>query len=155
MSVLKLVREVYSSQTTIGKLMIEDVWFCHTLEDTVRAYGIKVKKHTAIPAAANKYKVKVTMSTKFERELPIIFTESNGYEIKHAGIRFAGVRFHRLNHHIQTWGCPGVGFQTNNIDTIWEAEEAEIALVAKLKELIACVPEDYLTLTIQNLRYDG
>lgn len=146
MSVLKLVREVYSKDRTIGRLFIDDIWFCFTLEDTCRCYGVKVGGETAIPAAANTYKVKLNYSNKFKRELPIIYTESNGYEIKHAGIRFKGVRFHGGNDPEDTWGCPLVAFQTDN-HKIWET--AERALVERLKAY------DDITLTIQNLRYDG
>lgn len=142
---VRLQREIYSKNATIGRLMIDDVFFCFTLEDTCRAWGIKVGQHTAIPTG--KYKVKITYSNKFRRELPIIYTEPNGYEIDHAGVNFKGVRFHGGNTAEDTWGCPLVGFQTDNLNKIWET--AETALTAKLKSM-----EDII-LTVVNLKYNG
>ena len=125
--------------------MINDVFFSFTLEDTCRCWGVKVAGHTAIPSG--KYKVTLTHSNKFNRLLPIIFTEPNGYEISHAGVIFKGVRFHGGNTADDTWGCPLVAFQTDNRNKIWES--AEKALVDRLIGALE------INLTVVNLKYDG
>ena len=77
---------------TIGKLYIDDNYFCDTLEDTVRN-NIKVYGKTAIPAG--KYKVKKTYSPRFKKQLPEILNVPN----------FSGVRIHAGNTAKDTEGC--------------------------------------------------
>lgn len=76
---------------TIGKLYIDDNYFCDTLEDTVRK--VKIAGKTAIPAGS--YKVKKTMSPRFKKILPEILNVPN----------FAGVRIHSGNTAADTDGC--------------------------------------------------
>ena len=95
---------------TIGTLSIGDDYFCDTLEDTVRDlnkdgdledYGeIKIWGETAIPYG--RYKVLVTYSPKFRRDLPLIL------DVKH----FTGIRIHRGATHRNTSGCVLVGRNT-------------------------------------------
>jgi hypothetical protein len=126
---LKLIRKSYTARTTTGELFIDDNFFCYTLEDTVRAAKIKVKAETAIPAAT--YKVNVTFSSRFNREMPMIFTESNGYELKSNGIIFKGIRLHGGNTHTNTEGCILVAHKKINNDTIQGTAEKD--LTDKLK----------------------
>lgn len=76
---------------TIGKLYIDDNYFCDTLEDTVRK--VKIAGKTAIPAGS--YKVKKTMSPRFKTVLPEILNVPN----------FTGVRIHSGNTAKDTDGC--------------------------------------------------
>lgn len=107
---------------TIGKLYIDDKYFCDTLEDTDRGLKqtdsleqIKTKKvfgQTAIPTG--EYFVNLTYSPKFKRILPVI------YDVK----GFEGIRIHNGNTPDDTLGCVLVGFNnrkgmvTNSIDTL-------------------------------------
>jgi hypothetical protein len=91
-------------------LSIGDDYFCDTLEDTVRDlnkdgdledYGeIKIWGETAIPYG--RYKILVTYSPKFRRDLPLIL------DVKH----FTGIRIHRGATHRNTSGCVLVGRNT-------------------------------------------
>lgn len=126
---LKVIRKWFSARTTLGELYIDDKFFCYTLEDTVRAEGIKVPAETAIPQGI--YKVKVTMSSRFKRLMPMIFTESNGYELKNGGISFKGIRIHAGNTHSNTEGCVLVAYRKVDSNTIQGAAEKD--LVLKLK----------------------
>ena len=99
---LRLIRETYTSQTTLGKLFVNGEFFGYTLEDTVRAFGIKVPKHTAIPAYI--YHVKLNYSPKFGRIMTLIFNMDDE-SIFAMGIRFSGIRFHGGNRHTDTEGC--------------------------------------------------
>lgn len=121
---LKLIRKNYTQNSTTGELFIDDEFFCYTLEDTVRAEGIKVKAHTAIPSG--NYKVKVTMSSRFKREMPMIYSESNGFELKANGISFKGIRLHGGNTHANTEGCPLVAYRKLNNDTIQGTAERDL-----------------------------
>lgn len=77
---------------TIGKLYIDDNYYCDTLEDTIRS-GEKIYGKTAIPAG--EYKVKKTYSPRFEKKLPEILNVPG----------FTGVRIHAGNTAKDTEGC--------------------------------------------------
>ena len=80
---------------TIGKLYIDGLYFCDTLEDTVREKKIAGK--TAIPEGT--YQVIVNRSPKFKRDLPLLLDVPN----------FEGIRIHRGNTVKDTSGCILVG----------------------------------------------
>ena len=117
---MKLVRDQYNNDTTTGKLYINDKFICHTLEDTVRPLGIKVKKHTAIPAGT--YEVVVDRSNRFKRDMPRLLNVP----------QFEGIRIHGGNTHKNTEGCPLVAYNYINEDTIQGTAEKDIT--AELKK---------------------
>ena len=84
---------------TIGKLYIDGKYYCDTLEDPVRdlTKEAKIAGNTAIPAGT--YRVSVTYSPKFGRDLPLI------ENVPH----FTGIRIHRGNTPADTAGCILVG----------------------------------------------
>lgn len=130
-------RYLYTSRTTIGRLHVPDIegvlsLFCLTLADTVRAYGIKVLKETAIPEGT--YKVDISMSKRFKRKMIMLYTESNKYEIKAGGIGFKGSRCHGGNTHKDTEGCTVVAFNYINDHTIQGT--AERPLTTKVRALL-------------------
>lgn len=92
---LKLVRKYFNKSYTIGKLYIDGVYYCDTLEDTVRdlTKESKVYTQTAIPSGI--YKVVVTMSNKFKRLLPLLLNVPY----------FTGIRIHRGNTSNDSAGC--------------------------------------------------
>ena len=92
---LKLQRIFKAETYTIGKLFIDGVYFCDTLEDKVR--DVKIKGITAIPAG--KYKVKITMSNRFKKLMPLLIDVPN----------FEGIRIHSGNTSEDTEGCILVG----------------------------------------------
>lgn len=92
---LKLQRIFKAETYTIGKLFIDGVYFCDTLEDKVR--DVKIKGITAIPTG--KYKVKITMSNRFKKLMPLLIDVPN----------FEGVRIHSGNTSEDTEGCILVG----------------------------------------------
>lgn len=121
---LKLYRDTYTLKSTAGKLFANDGYFCYTLEDVARPTGVKIKGHTAL--APGIYKVGLSMSSRFKRLMPIIFTEANGYEAVNGGISFKGARFHGGNNHTHTDGCPLVAKNRIDADTIQGTEEARL-----------------------------
>ena len=96
-------RETY----TIGRLYIDGVYFCDTLEDRDRLLDnnmsveeIKKKKiygKTAIPTGT--YKVEITYSPRFKRYLPLICNVKG----------FDGIRIHEGNSDKDSQGCVLVG----------------------------------------------
>lgn len=94
---IKLVRnrECGATKCTFGIMYINAMPICHTLEDLER--DEKIKGETAIPVGT--YKVTVTPSNRFKRDLPILHDVPN----------FSGVRIHPGNSDADTEGCILVG----------------------------------------------
>ena len=93
---------------TIGKMFLNGMYFCDTLEDTDRGLSDsmplsqiqKQKRYgdTAIPTG--RYLVELTASPRFGRTLPILI-----------GVKgFDGIRIHRGNTSEDTLGCILVGY---------------------------------------------
>ena len=96
---LTLKRIFLGEKYTIGKLYIDGVYFCDTLEDKYRdlTKEKKVMHETAIPYGT--YKVIVNLSPKFKRELPRLLN------VPH----FEGVLIHNGLYPSHTSGCILVG----------------------------------------------
>lgn len=92
MTTLELVRFFKGGRYTIGRLSIDGMAFCDTLEPAV-ASGIIIPE--------GEYTVKMTYSPKFRRILPLI--DVPGRE---------GIRIHRGNTVNDTTGCVLVGYNT-------------------------------------------
>jgi len=112
-------RVSYSNQSTLGRITLtndeyKNKPFCYSLEDTVRADGIKVYAGTAIPSNLLGYKVKKTYSNRFKRETLQLYTEDDLSLYFDFGsdkqIKFTGVRVHGGNTHKDTEGCPLVAY---------------------------------------------
>jgi hypothetical protein len=96
---LQLLRNASSTKSTIGRLYIEGVFMCYTLEDVIRP--VKIAGETAIPAGT--YKVIITESARFKRRLPLLVDVPG----------FAGIRIHPGNSAADTEGCILVGNSTS------------------------------------------
>jgi len=131
--IFKIYRKSYTSRTTIGELFIPDnkTRFCYSLEDTVRAHGIKVYGETAIPSGM--YNLSVSLSNRFKREMPCLDTEGDKVTVDNGGIKFSGVRLHGGNDHEDSHGCPLVAYRKINEDMIQGTAEKE--LTAEIKRL--------------------
>lgn len=87
----KLVRETLTDDSTIGKLYVDGVFHCFTLEDKVR--DVKIPHITAIPKG--KYEVVITFSNRFQQLMPLLLNVPG----------FEGVRIHWGNYSKDTDGC--------------------------------------------------
>jgi hypothetical protein len=94
---LELKRRPSDDKCTIGDLFINRVWFCNTLEDIIRAHGVKVDGQTAIPPG--EYIIELDFSQRFQKVMPHILQVP----------MFEGIRIHPLNWAQETEGCVGVG----------------------------------------------
>ena len=135
-----VLRDTFSTDTTLGKWYINGEYFSFTLEDAVRGYGIKIDGHTALPEGD--YRIVLSMSSRFKRIMPMIYTEDNQYEVVKGGIRFKGVRAHGGNKHEDTHACILVA--KNKVDDRHIQGSMEAELTEKLKGY------DEIYLTIKN-----
>lgn len=118
---LTLKRIALRPTYTIGKLYIDDVYFCDTIEDTVRDLNKngkfdngekKVHSKTAIPYGI--YEIKWTYSPRFKKYTPQLMNVPS----------FEGIRIHAGNTSADTEGClilgknKYVGKVINSRDTI-------------------------------------
>lgn len=99
---LTLKRIALRPTYTIGKLYIDDVYFCDTIEDTVRDLNKngkfdngekKVHSKTAIPYGI--YEIKWTYSPRFKKYTPQLMNIPS----------FEGIRIHAGNTSADTEGC--------------------------------------------------
>lgn len=129
---LLLKRIALRDTYTIGKLYIDGVYFCDTVEDKVRdlnkdgdledAGETKVYSETAIPYGV--YKVIVNKSPKFKRLLPRLLN------VKH----FEGILIHRGSSAKSSAGCIIVGKNTI-VGRVTDSEKYELELVKLLLEV--------------------
>lgn len=118
-----LERYLYSLDTSLGRILTpEKKKFCYSLEDVVRADGVKVstikegKKSgfTAIPGGspgnAMRYKMHIAESTRFKREVVYLSNTPDYWRIAYKGIEFKGVCMHGGNDHSHSDGCPLIAY---------------------------------------------
>lgn len=115
----------------IGRLYVNDVFFCNTLENPdrgLRSYmtesqikALKIANHTAI--ADGQYKVVLRQSPRFKRILPLILNVKG----------FSGVLFHSGNTVNDTAGCILVG-KNDKKGWLSESKITEQNLVNLLKQ---------------------
>jgi len=117
---LRVVRQYYAPDCTIGRMLVDGQFECYTLEDGIRTN--KVAGETAIPEG--RYPVTITYSNAFRRELPLV-----------EGVRnFTGIRIHSGNSKKDTLGCILVGQSwTPGADVIGASVRAMQALLPKIR----------------------
>jgi Family of unknown function (DUF5675) len=146
---LRVERKWFSDKSTIGELTADGVFQCFTLEDVVRAdptpdtpvtvadvAAVKVPGKTAIPPG--RYRVIVTRSERFKRDLPLL----------QAVPGFEGIRIHAGNSDANTEGCILVG-QERDEDLILRSVAALEPLIGRIREGLAAGP---VWLTIREVR---
>lgn len=119
--ILKLVREVFTDVSTIGRLYANGVFLSYILEDKDRGLdskmsldiikSIKIPHSTCIPYGT--YRIHITFSNRFQKPLPLL-EQVPGFE---------GIRIHPGNTDADTEGCllPG------NIRKVNQVLESKIA----------------------------
>lgn len=117
---LKLIRSPSNDACTIGKLYVDGAYQCFTLEDVVRTS--KIAGRTAIPAG--RYKVRLTMSPRFKRILPLLENVPN----------YSGVRIHPGNTADDTEGCILPGETNPSAYSVGDSGKAFKALMVRFHE---------------------
>jgi len=111
---LYLLRKIYTDKVTIGSLIIGDVIFCNTLEDTCRRPDLpKIYGETAI--SEGRYEIIINWSNKFKRQLPLLINVPN----------FEGIRIHGGNTEKDTEGCILVAYKAKE-NSIYNTAELDV-----------------------------
>lgn len=130
---LKLERKWKKEKYTIGNLYVNGVFFSNVLEDTVRGLRqdmtpeeikkIKIHGQTAIPSG--RYEIRMTLSARFRRQLPILLNVPG----------YAGVRIHPGNTDANTEGCllPG---KNDRVGQVSNSRATMAALQKQIEEAI-------------------
>lgn len=130
------------STYTIGKLYINDKYFCDTLEDTDRNIdnnmsvteitSKKIKGKTAIPTGT--YQLSITYSPRFKKNMPLISPVKG----------FDGIRIHTGNTSEDTDGCLLLGENKVKGKVINSKVTYE-----KFFNLVSKEPKNTITITIK------
>lgn len=107
---LKLVRNTSTKGFTEGKLYIDGIFECYTIEDEDRKLesgGVKVQNLTAIPKGI--YNMTISMSNRFKKFLIEVLAVN----------QFSGIRMHSGNSSKDTEGCIIVGSINDRTNDDW------------------------------------
>jgi len=117
---LKLIRKIFTTNSTIGELYVDGVFQCYTLEDVARVVGVKIKSETCIPAG--NYTVKITHSNRYNKLMPLVY-DNPKLTVEEAGTTWSGIRIHPGNTDADTAGCilPG---KSKAVDMVTESKSA-------------------------------
>ena len=118
---IEVKRFEFKDTHTVGKVYVDGIYECYTLEDVVRN-GTKVLGKTAIHFGT--YKLIIDASTRFKQDMPHILDVPN----------FTGVRIHAGNTSADTDGCILVGSTWVGKDFIGNSKIAYKKLFDKLKQ---------------------
>lgn len=117
---LHLQSQPTANGRTLGALTDNGVHVAFTLEDPVRAAGVKVAGDTAIPAG--RYRVVLSQSKRFGKLLPEVLNVPG----------FAGIRIHGGNGPADTEGCILVG-RMQDKTKIWDCPEAVLRVMGLIE----------------------
>lgn len=128
---ITLNRIAKKAKYTIGKLYINDKYFCDTLEDTDRGLtqsmteqqigSKKVYGETAIPTGT--YRIIISYSNKFKKQMPLLLNVPG----------FAGIRIHSGNTEKDSLGCILVG-KNKSVGKVLESRDTYSKLFSILQE---------------------
>jgi hypothetical protein len=120
---LEIKRFEFGDTYTVGRLYVNDVYECYTLEDRIREK--KIPGQSAIPAG--EYDVILDHSKRFNRYLPRILGVPN----------FEGIRIHMGNSSLDTEGCILLGKGWAGTDWLQGSQLAFDPFYVKLEAAVA------------------
>ena len=118
---IEVKRFEFKDTHTVGKMYVDGIYECYTLEDAIRN-GTKVLGKTAIPIG--EYKLIIDASVRFKQDMPHILDVPD----------FTGVRIHSGNTSADTDGCILLGSTWAGKDFIGNSKIAYKKFFDKLKK---------------------
>lgn len=134
---LHVHRDTFTELTTIGKLHVNGVEYCETLEDKDRRLesgGTKVYGKTCIPRGT--YEVGFTYWKKYDKHMPHILNVP----------QFTGIFIHPGNYDKDTEGCLLVG-RTRGVDFIGDSRTTFDNLLKELEHAVVAGESIEITFT--------
>lgn len=135
-----LIRDTFGPDHTLGKLYKNQVFHCHSGEDTDRYLEdhpeAKIHGKTAIPCG--RYELKLTFSKRFGKIMPELLGVPG----------YTGVRFHGGNGPDDTLGCPLLGRSRSRIG-VFDCKEVNQQLIDALKKAEAAGEKSWVTVARQ------
>ena len=139
---IKLIRETFTDKSTIGRLLIDGLFYGWTLEDTDRRLeediNRKIRGKTAIPTG--RYRVIITWSPRFKRDLPLLVAVPG----------FDGIRIHSGNTPNDTEGCILVG-KTKGNDFVGQSRAAFNEVFSAIQSALDQNDEVFIAIERQSL----
>lgn len=130
---MTVLRKEWSSVSTIGDMLIDNKFYCYTLEDIDRQHNgssrklwrrdLKIAGRTAIPYG--KYEIIINWSNKFQCPMPLLLNVPD----------YEGVRIHAGNTDADTEGCILVG-STQGKDFIGNSRSTFKSLFPIIREAL-------------------
>lgn len=130
---LTILRTSFTSEETLGSLLIDGKPFCSTLEPPV----VPNAQHPKGAIPAGWYRLTLTRSPKFGRILPLL----------HYVPGFEGIRLHAGNRKEDTAGCILVGERAAHSKLLFNARQTEQSLVEILQTEAYANHEIYIEIT--------
>lgn len=118
-----------TTKSTVGRMLIDGHYFSETLEDAIRHPKLKIPKETCVPCCT--LEVGISFSSRFGRDMVILYNQSNGYEAIVEGHSWKGLRVHGGNTSENTAGCILVAENRLNNDTIQGTRERPFTHIVK------------------------
>jgi len=126
--IITLLRK-YEKDHTDGRVFVDGDYFGNSLEDAGRPAGVKINSETCIPEGA--YRVSITRSNRFKRDMLILYNISSDHSVDRAGVRFTGIRVHGGNSIENTAGCLIVAKNSDKKGKVWGSQEGELFELVK------------------------
>lgn len=121
MTDMYLTRKVFTNNSTVGKLVMDDLEI-FTLEDTARR--VKVEGETCIPSGS--YNIEIRKSNRYGRPMPFLIDVPF----------YDGIMLHWGNYPKDTLGCIIVGQIHPTVDMVGESVMAFDKLYPKIAEAL-------------------
>lgn len=133
----------YDEYYTTGRIFVNGLYYCKSLEDQLRPYGEKVMGQTCIPEVV--CKVSISRSTRFRKNM-MLLSNRDDYSVEGNGIRFTGIRPHSGRNIGHTGGCPLLGFESKG-DQLFNAASKPLfemvkAAILRSEEVIWVISAD-------------
>lgn len=111
----------YEDRHTDGVVYVDGEKLGVSLEDIGRPHGVKHPGETCIPEGT--YKVAISHSPKYQRDMLILYNRDDDHSIERHGVRFTGIRMHGGNRTEHTAGCPIMAEHTDRKGSVWGSLE--------------------------------
>jgi hypothetical protein len=150
---LILIRDIFTTRMTLGQLFHQSRPLSlggnliYMGEDEARPAGVKIDTLSCI--WEGDYWIRITMSSRFKKLLPLVYNNEQTLEVESGTKKFSGIRWHPGNGEADTDGCQLPGL-TRNTSGVWRSGDAMDLIMPWLTGLIATAPGNKIPFRIIN-----